>query len=127
MNIRKDDNRVRAMLKRTKHNLITYESFVMVKWNEPPDENKENLGLQSVVDRTRTSLHQIKEITGVARSTVNSISKRHKYHLYRERPCQGRQYGNTLKRTAFCHWFIQKNKEISNFLKNPLVEWVSIY
>lgn len=105
----------RAMFRRLKDNLIAYGSFAKVKRNKPVDENKENLVLQSVVETPRTSLRHIEEITGVARSTSGSILKRRKYHPYRERPCQGLQDGDTIRRIAFCQWFIQKNNEIPNF------------
>lgn len=104
------------MVRRMKDNLNAYVSFAKVKRNKPVDENKENLVLQSEVETPRTSLRHIEEIPGIARSTAGSILKRHKYHPYRERPCQGLQDGDyTIRRMAFCEWFIQNNNEILIF------------
>lgn len=54
-------------------------------------------------------LRQIEERKGITRSTGTSILKRHKFNPYRERPRQLLQNNETIRRMAFCQWFIQKN------------------
>lgn len=56
-----------------RNNLLTYGSFKKHNRNRVPDENIENLVLQSVIDNPRTSLRQLENNVEVPKSTAQRI------------------------------------------------------
>lgn len=99
--------------RRLRDNLINYGSFTKPK-KRLNNEDKENFVLQAVVEEPRTSLRQIENTTGVPKTTAGVILKRYKYHPYRERPSQGLQNGDLIRRQQFCEWLIRAQTEIPN-------------
>lgn len=76
----------RAMFRRLNDKLASNGSYVKVKRNKHPDENKEKWVEQNVVETPRVH-HYIrfktqKDIIGVARTTAHRISKSSKFHTY---------------------------------------------
>lgn len=110
----------RCLFRRLRNNLMNYGTFVKTKRDRHFDENKENMVLQAVVEQPRNSLREIERTTGIPRSTASVILKRFNYHPYHERPCQGLQHGDQLRRVDFSQWFIRKCDEIPNFCMKVL-------
>lgn len=109
----------KSIFRRLRDNLINNGSFVKPKGRRR-NENNENIVLQAVVENPRTSLREIENTLGVARSTAGSILKRAKFKPYRERASQGLQNGDEIRRTQFCHWFIEKHIVNPYFFKKIL-------
>lgn len=98
-------------------NLKTCGSFKrpVTSRKKPCNEEKVNSVLLAVTEIPETSVRQIEETTGTAKSTAHFILQKNKFRPFKFRICQGLRPGDSERRRSFCEWYTRKCQERDNF------------
>lgn len=82
---------------------------------KPCNEEKVNSVLLTVTENPRVSTREIERATGIAKSTSSFILRKHRFHPYKFRICQGLRPGDEERRRTFCEWYTRKCQDDEHF------------
>lgn len=110
---------------RLKQNLISHGSFTKPRpktyRNLMIDKELEELTVLGEINLfPNTSTRAMERNTGVARTTVRRIFKKHKFRPYRLRKVHHLRQQDFAPRRAFSHWFLRKCQDNPNFSTNVI-------
>lgn len=109
----------RDIFPRLRRNLINCGQFVKKRPERyaanRDRELEEVVVLAAVENNPSTSTRQLKDATGISRTTAMRVLKKNKFKPYRDRKVHHLQPGDFERRIGFCHWFLEKCNHVRDF------------
>lgn len=107
---------------RLRHNLINsgqFEKKRPERYTANRDRELEELGILGAVENNpKTSTRQLQGTTGIPRTTLRRILKKHQFKAFRDRKVHYLRPGDFERRMNFCRWFLGKCNEVRDFPSN---------